>query len=159
VILTRSRLCPGPKPGSSLHLHVLSTPPAFVLSQDQTLRKKSDVTWNARHKRVVMSLTRHRVHNPAADMTELFNPHPVHGGRGSGSSNEGREPFVARCSVFKDRLAGSTGLVASMPCSGHEKGPSSRGARYGTAGVSGWSWTPRYEAAPLENRRKSDPEV
>jgi hypothetical protein len=39
VLLTRSRLCPGPKPGSSLHLHVLSTPPAFVLSQDQTLRK------------------------------------------------------------------------------------------------------------------------
>jgi hypothetical protein len=43
VILTRSRLCPGPKPGSSLHLHVLSTPPAFVLSQDQTLRKKCGV--------------------------------------------------------------------------------------------------------------------
>src|SRR5688500_17608630 len=39
VLLTRSRLCPGPKPGSSLHLHVLSTPPAFVLSQDQTLRE------------------------------------------------------------------------------------------------------------------------
>src|SRR5687767_6158623 len=42
VLLTRSRLCPWPKPGSSLHLHVLSTPPAFVLSQDQTLREKSD---------------------------------------------------------------------------------------------------------------------
>ena len=40
VLLTRSRLCPGPKPGSSLHLHVLSTPPAFVLSQDQTLRER-----------------------------------------------------------------------------------------------------------------------
>src|SRR3954464_9181149 len=40
VLLTRSRLCPRPKPGSSLHLHVLSTPPAFVLSQDQTLRKE-----------------------------------------------------------------------------------------------------------------------
>src|SRR3954452_23692283 len=40
VLLTRSRLCPGPKPGSSLHLHVLSTPPAFVLSQDQTLREE-----------------------------------------------------------------------------------------------------------------------
>ena len=53
VILTRSRLCPGPKPGSSLHLHVLSTPPAFVLSQDQTLRKKCDVT-DVSHKRVVM---------------------------------------------------------------------------------------------------------
>jgi hypothetical protein len=40
VLLTRSRLCPWPKPGSSLHLHVLSTPPAFVLSQDQTLREE-----------------------------------------------------------------------------------------------------------------------
>src|SRR4029434_8381021 len=32
-------LCPRASPGSSLHLHVLSTPPAFVLSQDQTLRE------------------------------------------------------------------------------------------------------------------------
>ncbi len=40
MLLTRSRLCPRPKPGSSLHLHVLSTPPAFVLSQDQTLREE-----------------------------------------------------------------------------------------------------------------------
>src|SRR4051812_46026960 len=40
VLLTRSRLCPGASPGSSLHLHVLSTPPAFVLSQDQTLREE-----------------------------------------------------------------------------------------------------------------------
>src|SRR2546421_12820468 len=40
VVLTRSRLCPRPKPGSSLHLHVLGTPPAFVLSQDQTLREE-----------------------------------------------------------------------------------------------------------------------
>jgi hypothetical protein len=40
VLLTRSRLGPRPKPGSSLHLHVLGTPPAFVLSQDQTLREE-----------------------------------------------------------------------------------------------------------------------
>ena len=46
VLLTRSRLCPRPKPGSSLHLHVLGTPPAFVLSQDQTLRKKSTEGFN-----------------------------------------------------------------------------------------------------------------
>jgi hypothetical protein len=39
VLLTRSRLCPRASSGSSLHLHVLSTPPAFVLSQDQTLRE------------------------------------------------------------------------------------------------------------------------
>jgi hypothetical protein len=45
VLLTRSRLCPGASPGSSLHLHVLSTPPAFVLSQDQTLREELLKGW------------------------------------------------------------------------------------------------------------------
>src|SRR5688572_33318686 len=40
VLLTRSLLCPRASPGSSLNLHVLGTPPAFVLSQDQTLREK-----------------------------------------------------------------------------------------------------------------------
>src|SRR5690348_17649947 len=51
VLLTRSRLCPGPKPGSSLHLHVLSTPPAFVLSQDQTLREELLTELSSRHSR------------------------------------------------------------------------------------------------------------
>ena len=41
VLLTRSPLSPGPKPWFSLDLHVLSAPPAFVLSQDQTLRERS----------------------------------------------------------------------------------------------------------------------
>jgi hypothetical protein len=54
VLLTRSRLCPRPKPGSSLHLHVLGTPPAFVLSQDQTLREELLQL----HKRVVRGTTR-----------------------------------------------------------------------------------------------------
>src|SRR5947209_18151551 len=49
VLLTRSRLCPRASPGSSLHLHVLSTPPAFVLSQDQTLREEL-------HRKPVMEL-------------------------------------------------------------------------------------------------------
>jgi hypothetical protein len=38
VLLTRSPLTFNPKEESSFDLHVLSTPPAFVLSQDQTLR-------------------------------------------------------------------------------------------------------------------------
>jgi hypothetical protein len=41
VLRTRSPLIPGPKPGSPFDLHVLSAPPAFVLSQDQTLRRDS----------------------------------------------------------------------------------------------------------------------
>ena len=41
VILTRSPLNPAPKTGAGpFDLHVLSTPPAFVLSQDQTLQTK-----------------------------------------------------------------------------------------------------------------------
>ena len=39
VLLTRSPLSPVPKGKFSLDLHVLSAPPAFVLSQDQTLRE------------------------------------------------------------------------------------------------------------------------
>ena len=39
VLLTRPPLNPFPKELHSLDLHVLGTPPAFVLSQDQTLRK------------------------------------------------------------------------------------------------------------------------
>ena len=53
VLLTRSRLCPRASPGSSLHLHVLSTPPAFVLSQDQTLREElhEKLSWSCRWRR------------------------------------------------------------------------------------------------------------
>ena len=38
VLLTRSPLATDPKVCGPFDLHVLSTPPAFVLSQDQTLR-------------------------------------------------------------------------------------------------------------------------
>src|SRR6185312_2020646 len=44
VLLTRSPLSPRPKPWFSLDLHVLSAPPAFVLSQDQTLREEESPT-------------------------------------------------------------------------------------------------------------------
>ena len=37
VLLTRSPLSPHPKTRLSFDLHVLGTPPAFILSQDQTL--------------------------------------------------------------------------------------------------------------------------
>src|ERR1700712_1867666 len=39
VLLTRSPLIDRASSVSSFDLHVLSTPPAFILSQDQTLRK------------------------------------------------------------------------------------------------------------------------
>src|SRR3954469_25781828 len=80
VLLTRSRLCPRASPGSSLHLHVLSTPPAFVLSQDQTLRevvllaagKPTAVT------EVRLDCVRHRVHRGDLGQTGQFiPPHPL----------------------------------------------------------------------------------
>ena len=40
VLLTRSPLHTRPKASSPFDLHVLGTPPAFILSQDQTLRSK-----------------------------------------------------------------------------------------------------------------------
>ena len=40
VLLTRSPLIHPASGASPFDLHVLSTPPAFILSQDQTLRKK-----------------------------------------------------------------------------------------------------------------------
>ncbi len=42
VLLTRSPLITPASGRSSFDLHVLSTPPAFVLSQDQTLRQKTE---------------------------------------------------------------------------------------------------------------------
>ena len=45
ALLTRSPLGIPPKQNSPFDLHVLSTPPAFVLSQDQTLHK---VLWKSR---------------------------------------------------------------------------------------------------------------
>jgi hypothetical protein len=39
VLLTRPPLPGFPKETQALDLHVLGTPPAFVLSQDQTLHK------------------------------------------------------------------------------------------------------------------------
>ena len=44
VLLPRPPLIRFPKKTSSLDLHVLGTPPAFVLSQDQTLNKKFNLS-------------------------------------------------------------------------------------------------------------------
>ena len=38
MLLTRSPLYPRPKASYSFDLHVLGAPPAFILSQDRTLR-------------------------------------------------------------------------------------------------------------------------
>jgi hypothetical protein len=43
VLLTRSPLSEQPKSLFTFDLHVLGTPPAFILSQDQTLRNDSSI--------------------------------------------------------------------------------------------------------------------
>ncbi len=50
MLLTRSPLSPAPKGWFSLDLHVLSAPPAFVLSQDQTLREGTCVNPTPGHR-------------------------------------------------------------------------------------------------------------
>jgi hypothetical protein len=70
VLLTRSPLSPGPKPWFSLDLHVLGAPPAFVLSQDQTLREETgclDVTRAA--KRIGMGRARRTCCLPSSSTT------------------------------------------------------------------------------------------
>ena len=52
VLLTRPPLIRFPKETSSLDLHVLSTPPAFILSQDQTLNLKSLIYTHITYKRI-----------------------------------------------------------------------------------------------------------
>ena len=42
MLLTRAPLSTTPKDGFSFDLHVLSLPPAFVLSQDQTLKLRDN---------------------------------------------------------------------------------------------------------------------
>ena len=46
VLLTRSPLSTRASPGFSFDLHVLGAPPAFVLSQDQTLHRDFNPTSN-----------------------------------------------------------------------------------------------------------------
>src|SRR4051812_29242002 len=52
VLRTRSPLSTGASPGFTFDLHVLSAPPAFVLSQDQTLRQDLETTASANRDRV-----------------------------------------------------------------------------------------------------------
>ena len=48
-------------PPNALDLHVLSTPPAFVLSQDQTLQENSMLIGSPNGCRAVLSIARQRV--------------------------------------------------------------------------------------------------
>ena len=111
MLLTRSRLGPRASPGSSHHLHVLSTPPAFVLSQDQTLRERYFL------QRAVMpgKLQIAGYTYSATGMTGKSD-HPVRWRAGWIGLKHSTDLLMglrsARCSVFKDRCALAAGLAA-----------------------------------------------
>ena len=75
VLLTRSPLSPGPKPWFSLDLHVLSAPPAFVLSQDQTLREDwfAGRAGNLRFE-LVLKVSPPSAVQPAEEVTRFLRP-------------------------------------------------------------------------------------
>jgi hypothetical protein len=60
VLLTRSPLEYPPKEAFPLDLHVLSTPPAFVLSQDQTLHRKHNEKPSPSQKTTTSNRQNHR---------------------------------------------------------------------------------------------------
>jgi hypothetical protein len=159
VLLTRSRLGPRPKPGSSLHLHVLGTPPAFVLSQDQTLREKrlevsapakagirSRGTGSSVNRRVVMSYGR-RVHILGGRHDGVFSPPPgartqsaLAPPRGGSGSNVPAElaPRVRTLLSFQRPLRPrAAGLAAGSHLIGQKKGLSQRGRTAPPKGI-GW---------------------
>ena len=86
MLLTRSPLSPEPKLWFSLDLHVLGAPPAFVLSQDQTLRE--DLSHSARRliaNRFKLSLSSKSplergdgfIETPRAEAREVLDVHAV----------------------------------------------------------------------------------
>src|SRR5690349_8811166 len=107
-----------------------------------------------------MSLTRRRVHSAAADMTELFNPRPVH--LGGGRARATKDQLIPRRALLSfQRPLGGVRRVSSPPplaLVSKKRAPRREGPDGGRLSA-GQSWTPRYEAAPLENRCKSDREV
>ena len=140
MLLTRSRLCPGPKPGSSLHLHVLGTPPAFVLSQDQTLREElpQRVVRNARSAECDRKLCRGRTGSeswvcpwwdqtlaPTVRRHEAGTEPPTHR-----QSRRGRSPMYTKGSGAQDGVNSGTAVRAAprreRPSGGVEPGHTSR---------------------------------
>ena len=73
VLLTRSPLYSGLLPFAH-DLHVLGTPPAFTLSQDQTLQKKFETCLNAQPESHAQKCVFSKVVEPAARRPERVPP-------------------------------------------------------------------------------------
>ena len=78
MLRTHSPLSARIATSASFDLHVLSTPPAFILSQDQTLRMTSTSLPEGRPVYVWRLLIDYRVHDPAVGSTvpPKWNDHP-----------------------------------------------------------------------------------
>ena len=86
MLLTRSPLTTQQKPCDPFDLHVLSTPPAFVLSQDQTL-----------HRKPMKHPDQHQPHNRAGNQSSQRNITHNH------NSHERRGTQTNKCYVQKYR--------------------------------------------------------
>ena len=73
VLLTRSPLYSGLLPFAH-DLHVLGTPPAFTLSQDQTLQKKFETCLNARPEGLAQKCVLLKIPAPAVSKSGLVPP-------------------------------------------------------------------------------------
>src|SRR6185436_3165912 len=124
VLLTRSPLSPGPKSWFSLDLHVLGAPPAFVLSQDQTLHQDLDRTagyprgWSS-----IGELLRNLT-EVEEQLNELTEP-PF---RTKWSARTASLAFGVHCSVFKKQVPD---IRRGDTCSHPGPGPEGRANPHG----------------------------
>ncbi len=148
MLLTRSRLCPRPKPGSSLHLHVLGTPPAFVLSQDQTLREV----------RAAQSAPRRRGTSLMRSPWARQQRRPPHPHKESSGSTPAPRAATDTSAATRARQIPGLSLVGSDPCAQHHRHllavPPARGPVRGSPMYTGGSGARRGQSW---HRRVSDP--
>jgi hypothetical protein len=113
VLLTRSPLEYPPKEAFPLDLHVLSTPPAFVLSQDQTLHQGTTTTptphQQAREPRAVKPSQKTSWQTPTPKGRRIASkkspPPPPHGGHGHGASNPHARGRTIKALAFNTLLS------------------------------------------------------
>ena len=113
MLLTRSPLEYPPKEAFPLDLHVLSTPPAFVLSQDQTLHRKPK-TFPTKRTRLQTRSTSKQSQNHCSSINSKKNP-TTPTNRADGGS------------TYKPNLSTNT-LLSSQKSDAHRHRPSRTGA-------------------------------
>jgi hypothetical protein len=101
VLLTRSPLIHPASWASPFDLHVLSTPPAFVLSQDQTLRKCSNA--NHTHPQAGTANKPYEEHpqtwainQTGQNRTNWFDPCPKESQQATNNQPQGQPPATRR---------------------------------------------------------------